>query len=151
MDGKLVYWETSVNSHSPIIPTVLIILVLHCIGVRVFQVLYGNKYKHFSFAGVWKWDLIVSMKTRAMMTPVLKLMMTVALKTTKTVITIMLEHTTKSRDYQSALKKARDMLRIRQRQYVPVSLVPEPTNPRDSKALAFVCMIVMANNTQLDM
>ncbi len=31
------------------------------------------------------------------------------------------------------------MLRIRQ--YLPVSLVPEPTNPRDSKALAFVCMI----------
>ncbi len=54
-------WETSVNSHSPIIPTVLIILVLNsCIVYRYvseFFKSYGNKYKHFSLAGVWKWDL----------------------------------------------------------------------------------------------
>ncbi len=29
---------------------------MHCIGVRVFQVLWKHKYKHFSLAGVWKWD-----------------------------------------------------------------------------------------------
>ena len=45
--------------------------------------------------------------------------------------------TTKSEHYQSALKRARDLLLMGEP--VPISVVHEPTNPRDAKALAFVC------------
>ena len=44
---------------------------------------------------------------------------------------------TKSPDYQTALRKARDL--ILGGQVVPVTLVHEPNNPHDSRALAFVC------------
>ena len=47
--------------------------------------------------------------------------------------------TTKSHDYQTALRRARHL--ILSGQFVPVSVVHEPTNPRDSKAFAFVCTI----------
>ncbi len=46
------------------------------------------------------------------------------------VVTFKCIGTTKSRDYHSAVKKAWDLMRTGQ---------PEPTNSRDSKALAFVC------------
>jgi len=46
---------------------------------------------------------------------------------------------TKSHDYQSTLRSARDKLRIGEN--VPVYLVHEPRNPRDTRALAFVCEI----------
>lgn len=46
---------------------------------------------------------------------------------------------TKSQDYQRALRKGRDILRSGQA--VPVAIVHEPSNPRDSKALAFVCTL----------
>ncbi len=98
------------------------------------------------------------MKTRAMM-PVLKLMMTVALKTTKTVITIMSCHVvtfkcigrTKSRDYQSALKKARDMLRIIKTKTIIMCpslwCLNQPIHVIPKHWLLFVWL--MANNTQL--
>ena len=46
---------------------------------------------------------------------------------------------TKSQDYQAALRKARDLMLGGQ--VVPVTLMHEPTNPHDSRALAFVCHI----------
>ena len=44
---------------------------------------------------------------------------------------------TKSPTYQTALRRAQDLLFSRQ--VVPVRLVHEPNNPRDARALAFVC------------
>lgn len=46
---------------------------------------------------------------------------------------------TKSRDYQIVLKKARDL--IIAGHHVPVKLCPEPSNPYNSKAIAFQCNV----------
>lgn len=45
----------------------------------------------------------------------------------------------KSQDYQRALKDARDCLSVGVE--VPVCIEHEPTNPKDARALAFVCQI----------
>ena len=55
------------------------------------------------------------------------------------VVTFKCIGSTKSQNYQKALRKARDLLLGGQ--IVPVSIVHEPMNPRDSNALAFVCTI----------
>lgn len=52
---------------------------------------------------------------------------------------------TKSVSYQSALRVVRDLMVEGHR--VPVQLVHEPSNPRDSRALAFVCRIEGEHHT----
>ena len=118
------------------------------IQVSEFSKSVGNKYIQFPSTGVlivWKWESMNyddsndESSTEELSETDEESCTMANCRVASHVLTFKCIGATKSQDYQTALRKARDLMLGGQ--VVPVTLVHEPTNPRYSRTLAFVCHI----------